>query len=119
MSQYGQAWQHANEIAGLLPRNAVWSFCITNLEDDAVFNIYAPRSTWHALRVLLGLPRPEYLYDSTMPGQPSYAEFNIDGLVLSFITPEEHNDDGPDGPESGSDINAANARHGCGIPWIE
>jgi len=108
-----EAWQHAKEIAGLLPRNAVWSFCITNIEDDAVFNIYAPRASWYALRVLLALPSAEYQYDATMPGQPSYAEFNIDGLVLSLITPEEHNDDGPDGPDHPADgTDRAEGGHG-------
>lgn len=98
-----QAWQHAKEIAGLLPRNAVWSFCITNIDGDAVFNIFAPRETWHALRILLALPRVEFRYDATLPGVPSSEEYNIDGLTLSLITPEEHNDDGPDGPDHPAD----------------
>jgi hypothetical protein len=86
------AWQHAHEIAGLLPPEAVWCFCITDVEDDAVFNIYAPREAWHKLRLLLSLPVPEFRFDAT--GEfPAWEEYNLAGLTLSFITPEEHDDD--------------------------
>jgi len=106
-----ETWQHAKEIAGLLPRNAVWSFCITNIEDDAIFNIYAPRTAWHALRVLLAIARkPDAQYLNYDGRHPSYEEYVIDGLTLSFITPEEHNDDGPDGPDHPADGTDPRAR---------
>jgi len=112
-------WQQAKEIAETLPRNAQWSFCVTDIEEDAVFNIYAPLEAWHGLRLLLAITRrPAFSYRNYDGRFPSFDEYNMDGLVLSFITTEEHNDDEPAGP-AGSDINADNARHGCGIPWIE
>jgi len=94
-----EAWLRAKEIADRLPKNAQWSFCITDIEDDAVFNIYAAREVWHGLRVLLALPRAEFRYDGTRPGEPSYEEYTIDGLALSLITPEEQDErDEPAGP---------------------
>jgi hypothetical protein len=94
------AWQHAARVAGLLPGNVRWSFHVTDLADDAVFNVYAPREAWHPLRVLLTLPVPEFRYDAPS-GSPltSFQEFYLDGLVLSLIEPEVQNDDGPDGPD--------------------
>lgn len=109
-----EAWQQAKEIAGLLPRNAQWSFCITDIEDDAVFNIYAPLDAWHALRLLLHIARkPDSSYRNFDGHFPSFDEYNMDGLSLSFITPEEHNEHGPDGPdESGTDDATGNGTHG-------
>jgi hypothetical protein len=88
------AWTTAKEIAEALPRNTQYSFCITDIEDDAVFNIYAPRDAWHAIRILLGIARaPEFRYDDTTGVSPSFEEHLIDGLSLSLITPEIAPDD--------------------------
>jgi len=87
------AWTTAKEIAEALPRNTQYSFCITDIEDDAVFNIYAPRDAWHAIRILLGIARrPEFRYDDTTGASPSFEEYLIDGLALSLITPEGEQD---------------------------
>jgi hypothetical protein len=96
-------WQRAKEIAGLLPLKMPWSFCVTNIEDDVVFNVYAPRQAWHPLRVLLSLPPLSFRYEAPPnSGLVSFEEYQLDGLVLSLIIPEEH-DDGPDGPDDPDD----------------
>lgn len=94
-----KAWQRAKEIAGLLPNNVQWYFSITDIEDDVVFNIYAPMDAWHPLYVLLDIGRsPVCSYRNHDGRFPSFDEYNVDGLTLSFITPEEQHEHGTDEP---------------------
>jgi hypothetical protein len=83
------AWKAAENMATLLPRSITWSFNITDLEDDAVFNIYADAVLWDDLRTLLGLLR-----DPAEDGK-GYMTWYNGSLALSLIQPEEQ-----DGPES-------------------
>jgi hypothetical protein len=90
------AFTLAKEIADRLPPATQWGFNATDLEDDAVFCIYAPRETWHAFRILLALPRAEYRFDDTRPGEQSWEEFNLGSLTLSLFTPPEEHDEQSD-----------------------
>lgn len=83
------AWMAAQEVAARLPRTATWSFTVTDIEDDAVFNIYADPALWSALRTLLGMA-----HEPAEQGA-GYMTWYTGSLALSLIQPEEE-----DGPES-------------------
>jgi hypothetical protein len=78
------AWKAAQDSVARLPRDATWSFTITDLEDDAVLNIYADEDYWDHLRELLGLTR-----EPVEQAGDSMTWYN-GGLALSLIHPEEH-----------------------------
>ena len=84
------AWKQAEKSA--LALHAVrWSFHITD-EDDAVFNVFAPRESWHLMRMMLGVTVPEY-------EGPEGQEFTVGSLTLAILTPEEHDGREPAGPD--------------------
>lgn len=90
-------WQQAKAIAELLPENIEWCFLVTDLQGDAIFNIYVPHEAWHAVRVLLSLPRPEFRFFDDRPGGVEFEEYDVNGLIVTLITPEVTDESvGPD-----------------------
>jgi len=83
------AWTSAQEWASKLPPETAWCFCITNEKGDAVFNIWADRTVWPSLVILLELGiADEHNKDSLT--------WYYEGYSLSLIQPEATH--GPDEP---------------------
>ena len=94
MTREHWTWCHAT--IERLPNGVPWNFHVTEIQDDAVLNIYIDKEHWPDMRLLLGLGEA----DEQDGGYQTW--FCLGGaLALSLITPEE--EDGLDGPDEPDD----------------
>jgi hypothetical protein len=79
-----QDWSKAYALSALLPARVAWVFNTTNIEGDAVLNMWVDRGLWELYATLLHLDTP----DET--NSDSVTWYDEGGFALSLIQPEEH-----------------------------